>query len=331
MPKQVWHDKDTPMTSLFTQAKNLIDGARHIALSTHQNPDLDGLGSLLALTSVLRQIGKDSLPFSLAPVPDFFRLLPASKIVDNLDPAKIDLIIGLDYGTPARLEILNAYPNIEAKILSFDHHAVGQHLGLKIVDPKISSTSELIYTFLNFLEAPIDNIAAACLLAGMMDDTGRFRHANTSAQTLKIAGELMLRGASLQKISQAAYNVNPDEKIILLTEVFDKIKIRAASHLIFAVVEYETFSHAMAGFDDLNLSSILSSAPEAKVAFTITEKTPGLFDVSLRSQQDRGVDVASLAAAFGGGGHRLAAGFRSDKSPEEIIARIEKLLLAAGK
>lgn len=317
------------MTELFIQAKRLIDNAHHIALSTHQNPDLDGLGSLLALALILRQMGKNSLPFSLSPLPEFFRLLPVSKIIGNLDPAKIDLVIGLDYGAPERLEILNAYPKIKADILSFDHHAVGQHLGLKIVDPKISSTSELIYNFLNFLAVPIDSVTAVCLLAGIMDDTGRFRHANTSAQTLRIAGELMLKGASLQKISQAAHSVNPDEKLILLTEVFDKIKTRVASQLIFAVIEYETFSRAVAGFDDLGVADILSSTPEAKIAFTITEKTPGLFDVSLRSQPDRGVDVARLAASFGGGGHRLAAGFRSDKTPEEIVARIEQWLLAA--
>ncbi|MBU3901508.1 DHH family phosphoesterase, partial [Patescibacteria group bacterium] len=212
------------MNNLFIEAKQLINGAQNIALSTHENPDLDGLGSLLALALILRQMGKNSLPFSLSPLPEFFRLLPVPKIIGNLDPAKIDLVIGLDYGAPERLEILNAYPKIKAAVLSFDHHTVGQHLGLKIVDPKISSTSELIYNFLNFLAVPIDSVAAVCLLAGIMDDTGRFRHANTSAQTLRIAGELMLKGASLQKISQAAYNVNPDEKLILLTEVFDKIK-----------------------------------------------------------------------------------------------------------
>lgn len=319
------------MTELFTQAKRLIDNAHCIALSTHEDPDLDGLGSLLALTGVLRQMGKDFLPFSAGPLPEFFHLLAVPKIINDLDPAKVDLIIGLDYGSPKRLEILNAYPKIKADILSFDHHAVGQHLGLKIVDPKISSTSELIYNFLKFLAAPVDSTVAACLLVGIMDDTGKFRHSNTSAQTLRIAGELMLKGASLQKISQAAYSVNPDEKLILLAEVFDKIKTRVASQLIFVVIDYKAFSRTMAGFDDLGVIDILSATPEAKIAFTIIEKTPGLFDVSLRSQQDRGVDVAKLAASFGGGGHRLAAAFHSNKSPEEIVTQIEKLLLAAGK
>lgn len=319
------------MTELFAQAKNLINGAQHIALSTHTDPDLDGLGSLLTLSSVLRNLGKRTSVFSLGPVPDFFKFLPPQKITDRLEPDQIDLIIGLDYGAPERLEILNAYPAIKAGILSFDHHAVGRHLGLKIVDDRISSTSEIIYNFINFLDAPLDNIEAACLLAGIMDDTGKFRHSNTSAQTLKIAGELMLKGASLQKISRAAYDINTEEKLLALTEVFDKIQINSRVRLVFAVIEYDAFARATVGFNEAGVAGILSMAPEANLAASITEKTPGLFDVSLRSQQDRGVDVGLLAAAFGGGGHRLAAGFRSDKAPEEIVANIEKFLLTAAK
>lgn len=317
------------MTNLFLQAKELIDTADHIVLSTHLAPDLDGLGSLLALNEALRQTGKNSLAFSLGPTPEFLRLLPLPKIIDQLTSSKIDLIIGLDYGAPERLEILNAYPKINTKVLSFDHHAVGRHLGLKVVDGQISSTAELIYNFINFLTVPINSVMAACLLAGMIDDTGKFRYNNTSPQTLKIAGELMLKGASLQKISRAASSLNSGEKLLALTDVFYKIKINPHTQLIFAVIEHETFCRAAAGFDDLDIAEILSSAPEAKLALTITEKTPGLFDISLRARPDRGVDVAKLAAAFGGGGHRLAAGFRSDKTPEEIIAQIEKLLLAA--
>lgn len=316
------------MTELFTQAKNLIDNAQNIALSTHQNPDLDGLGSLLALSSALQKIGKNTTAFSLGPVPNFFKLLPSPKIAASLDPVKTDLIIGLDYGAPERLEILNVYPAIKANFLSFDHHAIGQHLGLKIVDGAISSTAEIIYDFIKFLDSPLSNVEAAWLLAGIMADTGKFQHNSTSAKTLKIAGELMLKGASLQKISRAANNLKLDEKITALVDVFDKIKINSRLGLVFAVIEFEAFERASAGFNEISAVEILSTSPEARLALTLTEKTPGLFDVSLRSQLDRGVDVARLAAAFGGGGHRLAAGFRSDKTADEIIAQLEKLLLA---
>jgi len=319
------------MTELFLKAKSLIEKANYIALSTHEKPDLDGLGSLLALEAVLRDMGKTTYAFSTSPISESMKILPHQSLTKKLDPEKIDLVIGLDYGSPERLEILQAYPEIKANFLSFDHHAVGRHLGFKIVDGAISSTSEIIHNFINFLGAPADRTVALCLLAGIMDDTGAFRYANTSAQTLKAAGELMLKGASLAKISQASGNLNLDEKFSALNEVFDRIQTGAKTELVFAVIDNELFERLSAGLNEIGMASILSAAPEAKIAATITEKTPGIFDVSLRSQQDRGVDVARLAAAFGGGGHRLAAAFRSTEMPEKIVAKIEQLFSTAAK
>ncbi len=320
------------MIELFFAAKKQIDSAQNIALSTHENPDLDGLGSLLALESVLRNLGKNTYAFSANPVPEALKFLPHQPIINNLNPEKIDLIIGLDYGSPARLEILKTYPKIQAEDLTFDHHAIGEHLGLKIVDGNISSTAEIIYNFINFLGQPINNEIACCLLAGIMSDTDGFRHINTSAQTLKTAGELMLKGASLQKISRAVNNLNNmDKKLAGLTDIFKKIQIVAEANLVFVVIDHKLFTSSLTGLEKIDVVNILSAIPEAKIAATLTEKIPGLFDVSLRSQQDRGVNVAQIAQSFGGGGHRLAAGFHSDRTSEEIIEKIEKLLLAAAE
>lgn len=319
------------MNDLFHKARQMIDNAQHIALSTHEDPDLDGLGSLLALESVLRAMGKNTYAFSIGPVSESLKILPHQIITNELDPEKIDLVIGLDYGSPQRLEILRCYPEIKADFLTFDHHAVGEHKGFKIVDAEISSTAEMVHDFLNFIEAPINSSVALCLLAGIVSDTGAFRYANTSAKTLKAAGELMLKGASLAKISQAGQNLNLDEKFSALNEVFDRIQTGARTDLVFAVINNELFNRLSAGLNEIGAASILSAAPEAKIAATLTEKTPGIFDVSLRSQQDRGVDVARLAAAFGGGGHCLASGFRSSDSPEKIVAEIEQFLLSAAE
>lgn len=320
------------MTEQFLAAKNLIEKSRNIALSTHHDPDLDGLGSLLALNRILKNSGKRTLAFSTGPAETMTdslkKILPSHNLVSDLDPAEIDLVIGLDYGSPERLEILNAYPGLRADFLTFDHHAVGRHLGLKIIDQEISSTSELIYNFILFLQAPLDQETALCLLAGIMDDTSYLRHPSASAQTLRIAGELMLRGASLQRISRVNSHANAEEKLAALTNIFDKIQVRQETKLVFIVIDHKLFSRFSAGFNEAGLAGILSAAPEARLAATLIEKQPGRLDVSLRSQKDRGVDVAHLAAGFGGGGHRLAAGFRSTWPAEKIIAQIESLLLS---
>ena len=317
------------MTDLFPQAKRLIDNARHIALSTHEDPDIDGFGSMLAMEYILKQMGKNASAFSLADAPSALKFLPNQITANSLNPAKIDLIIGLDYGDPERLEILKAYPGIKASILTLDHHAVGRHIGLKLVDGNLSSTAELVYGFIKFLGKTINSEIAACLLAGIMSDTGNFRYPNTSAQTLKIAGELMLRGASLQKISKAVNSSDLDDRMALLTDVFAKIQTSAKVNLVFAVIDHKLFNAYPLGFDEIDIASILSASPEAKIAATLTEKTPGLFHISLRAQQDRGVNVAAIAQSFGGGGHKLAAAFRSNETPANIVAKLKQLLLAA--
>lgn len=320
------------MEALFAKAKKIIDNANNIVLSTHEDPDLDGLGSILALAHILQQMGKTVLIFSQSPLPGALKSQSQHKIVNDLNPEDIDLLIGLDYGSPERLEVLRTYPEIKADILTFDHHAIGRHLGLKIVDPKTSSTAEIIYNFINFLNAPINTETAVYLLTGIMNDTGNFRHINTSANTLKITGELMLKGASLQKISQANNSLNLiNEKSLALTEIFKRIKTAAKGNLVFVIIDHELFNNFYLRLTGIDVTSILSAAPEIKVAAILAEKTLGLFDVSLRSQQDKGVDVAKIARQFGGGGHRLAAGFRSSDAPEEIIAQIEQLLLATAE
>lgn len=317
------------MIHLFPKAKELIDSAQNIALSTHENPDTDGFGSMLAMEYVLKQMGKNAQAFSLAGAPSALKFLSNQTVVNNLEPAKIDLIIGLDYGSPERLEILKAYPEIKADILTFDHHAIGNQIGLKIVDGNISSTAELVYGFIKFLGEPINNEIAACLLAGIMSDTGNFRYPNTSARTLKVAGELMIHGASLQKISKAANSLNLDNKMASLTDIFAKIQTSATTNLVFAVINHALFNSSELSFEEIDIASILSATPEAKIAATLTEKTPGLFHVSLRAQQDRGINVAEIAQNFGGGGHKLAAAFRSSETPADIVAKLEQLLLAA--
>lgn len=319
------------MKDLFCEAKNLINNAERIALSTHENPDADGFGSMLAMESVLKQMGKNALAFSLESVPRALKFLSSQTAVNSLYPEKIDLIIGLDYGSPERLEIIKAYPDIKATVLTFDHHAVGSHLGLKIVDGNLSSTAELIYGFIKFLGEPINAEIAACLLAGIMSDTGNFRYPNTSAQTLNVAGELMLKGASLAKISKAANSLNLDEKMASLTDIFAKIQTSVKVNFVFVIIDHELFNSSVIGFDEIDIASILSASPEAKIAATLTEKTPGLFHVSLRAQQDRGVNVAQIAQSFGGGGHKLAAAFRSNETPANIVARLEQLLSAVAE
>lgn len=316
------------MIDRFIVAKQLIDQAKNIVLSTHDDPDADGLGSMLALQAALQKIGKPAIVFTQQPLAESLKFLPGQAAIKNeVAVDRTDLIIGLDYGSWERLEIFKVYPQLKTNFLTFDHHTIGDHLEFKIVSDDFSSTSEIIHSFIAWLGLPIDSQIATCLLTGILDDTGGFRHPNSSAQTLRVVGELILQGAPLQKISQQSSGFNLDAKFSALTEVFKRIQIDEEINLVFSVIDHALFSQSVVGFNETNISFILSTAPEAKIAALLTEKIPGYFDISLRAQQDRGVNVAKIAQRFGGGGHQLAAGFRSSDSAEEIVNKIKSFIL----
>ncbi len=320
------------MRTNFPIAQEMILGARHIILSTHEEPDADGIGSMLAMESVLLKLGKLAASFSPLNLPKILNFLPGrERIKQQLSPQDLraDLIIGLDYSNLKRLTVKKNYPFLDCQILTFDHHLPdnnSSNQGLKIIDANRSSTAEIIYDFINFLEVPIGKEIATCLLAGIIDDTGAFCHSNTTATTLRIAGQLMAKGARWQKILATQKQELPQEKALAINQAFANMEIDKEAGLIFSFINYQLFSQSTDSFKELKIAGLLSNIPEAKIALSLIEKTPGIIDVSLRSQKNRDVNVAKIAQRFGGGGHKLAAGFKSELAKEEIIGRIKEMM-----
>jgi len=316
----------------FLAAQEMILRAHHIILSTHEEPDADGIGSMLALESALRKLGKQTSSFSPLNLPKILNFLPGRERIKqqlSSQELKADLLIGLDYSSLKRLEVKKIYPSLNCQILTFDHHLPDNNLedqGLKIVETDRSSTSEIVYDFINFLEVPIEKEIATCLLAGIIDDTGAFCHPNTTATTLKIAGQLMTKGARWQKILDTQKQELPEEKAMAINQAFANMEIDKEAGLVFSFINYQLISQSTDSFKELKIAGLLGNIPEAKIALSLIEKTPGIIDVSLRSQKDRGVNVAKIAQRFGGGGHKLAAGFKSESTKEEIIKKIKEIM-----
>jgi len=320
------------MQTNFPAAQEMILNARYILLSTHEEPDADGIASMLALESALLKLDKQAFSFSPLALSKTLNFLPGrERIKQNLSSRdlKADLVIGLDYGSIKRLEIRKSYPALRCELLTFDHHLPDTNSGdsgLRVVDADCSSTAEIIYCFINFLKVPIEKEIATCLLAGIIDDTGGFCHQNTTADTLKIASQLMTRGARWQKILETRKQELPKEKAFAINQAFANMEIDKASGLVFSFINHQLLSKSIDGFKELKIAGLLGNIPEARIALSLIEKTPGIIDVSLRSQEDRGVNVAKIAQHFNGGGHKLAAGFRSQLSKEEIIKEIKELI-----
>lgn len=313
------------MTQEFLQAQKMIGRAQNILLATHEEPDSDAVGSVLAIKIGLDKIGKKTVAFSASKIPPCLSFLPQSEqIIHKANLADFDLIVGLDYGSYQRLR-LNDGNLASLNFLTIDHHLVGEHLGLQIVKDNCSSTAEILYELMPHLNIGIDQEIATCLLTGIFSDTGGFRYPNTSARTLKIVGELLLKGAPLQKIAKLAGTCNLPENLDTWIEAFKNLEIDLKSGLIFSLITPKNPIGRKQDFSGSAIASLLSNAPEIKLALVCVQKQPGQIECSLRSQNDRGVNVAKIAQLFGGGGHRLAAGFQTSAKPEEIINTIKNL------
>jgi phosphoesterase RecJ-like protein len=314
------------MKSSFVQAQKIILPAKNILLATHENPDSDAIGSLLAMKIGLEKIGKNALAFCKEKIPACLNFLPhAGEITYQIKPDNFDLAIGLDYGDTKRLAI-GDYSLNKNNFLTIDHHLVGDYQGVIIVNSNRSSTAEIIFELFLFLNIGIDQEIATCLLTGIYSDTGGFRYSNTSAQTLKTAGELMLKGAPLSKIVRLAGASDLPENVGFWIQAFKNVQIDLETGVIFSVVTYENLDRLKQTFSNSDIANLFSNVPEAKFALLCAEKEPGLLECSLRSQPGRGVNVAAIAKLFGGGGHRLAAGFETTVKPEELVGTIKNLL-----
>lgn len=316
------------MEQLFFEVKKLIDEADKILLVSHQEPDGDAWGSLLGLKIALEELGKQVDAFSLSPLPENFKFLPQSNQIKRDIQLPYDIIFGLDYGDFERLETVASGLSSLPPAITFDHHPLVNQTGkIKIIDANFSSTCEIIYQFLESNSLKIDKEIATCLLTGIFTDTWSFRHPNATAKTLQVVGELLLKGAYLNKIVKLTNQNNIDIKSKIWGRALAKINLDKEKNFIFCFLSYQDLNECQATSDDLSgLASLLGSVPEAKFSLVLAEFLPGQLDGSLRALPNKGVDVSQIAKRLGGGGHKLAAGFKTRSNPKDILEELRKLI-----
>lgn len=319
-------------TKDFSKAKNIIENTRKALIVSHANPDPDAIGSMLVVKQIVEKLGKKAVVYCASGAPDYLNFLPDfTKIKKIADYREVNLIIGVDYGSFSRLG-LNAEEVAKLPFLTFDHHVINDQRGLLLIDQKVSSTCEILYHFLNFLEIEINKDLATCLLAGIYEDTGGFRHPNTGSETLKISGELLLKGASFSKIIKNIYKADLPEAFKIWALGINKVVFDKDLGIVYSFIPNKDFLTLGKEIENLpDLPHFLSTVPEAKIAVLMIEKELGLIKTNLRSQKGRGVDVARVASFFGGRGLKLSSGFLSSETPEQIIEKIKSILLQIQK
>jgi phosphoesterase RecJ-like protein len=214
-------------------------------------------------------------------------------------------------------------------VVVIDHHVTNPGFGtINVIDPHASSSAEVAFRLIRRLELPLSDAAAACLYAGVVTDTGRFQYQATTPETLRVAADLREHGFDHARLAQALYEDGSFAYLRVLARALDRVAlVRDAGHgLVWTYVTQEDLAQAGASLAETDdLIDVIRTAREADVAAVLKQQRDGRFKVSMRS---RGAsDLASLAARFGGGGHRLAAGFTSKVGLEETVRQIAGALL----
>jgi bifunctional oligoribonuclease and PAP phosphatase NrnA len=296
---------------------------------SHENPDGDALGSLIAMQGILAATGKDSLMFidaSEFPLPHEYRFFALSGLV-NTPPGDLEerTILFLDCGNLER-NPAEAFRRPGQHIVNIDHHHDNTRFGtVNYVLPKASCTAEIVWDLMQGLGVrPTLNIADA-LYVGLITDTGRFMYENTGPRAHLMAADLIEHGVDVHEIYRRVYEGVPYGKLALLARGLSKIARYDGGRL--TVTELDAHDFADAGAEESysegvidHLRAVEGTAVAALIRERISDADGGLArKVSLRASDDR-VDVSAIARAQGGGGHRQAAGFSTAMGWDELVA-----------
>jgi phosphoesterase RecJ-like protein len=296
---------------------NLLREKRRFLLLTHKDPDADGIGSMLAMAKALQNAEKEVVLFTERPVHAPVNLLKGSeKIIQDFDPknGEIDVTIALDCGDKDRVGGRAEHLERCRVLINIDHHEVHDLFGdLNLVDPKSSSTGELVYAVIKAAGLPIDPDVAENILAAIQTDTGSFRYENTTSKSFRIAAELMEHGASPRRISLKMTDGYSLPRIKLLELALGAVEFYNEGRIGMVTLSADMFERSQAQPEDSDkFVDYLRSVSGVEMAVLVRETGKDCYKFSMRSNSK--VNVAKLAYLFGGGGHAKAAGFERQQS-----------------
>ena len=302
-----------------------IQGHERFLVTTHENPDGDALGSMLAMHLALERLGKDSVMYLLgpAPLPSEYRFLPLGELRRELPKDAAErVLVAVDCANESRLGPDPAILHQSPFTIDIDHHHDNSRFGdVSLVIPDASSTGEVLRDVLAALSVELTPEIAEPLYAALVTDTGRFQYANTTPKALRLAAELVEAGADVHKVFQGVYETVQFAKLKLLARALDRAQIHEGGRLVVSYLLRTDFAEVGAAEPySEGIIDYLRAVEGADMAALIREPPRGgtpARRVSLRASVDE-IDVSAIARKSGGGGHRQAAGFSSDLPIEEI-------------
>ncbi|MDH4111477.1 MAG: bifunctional oligoribonuclease/PAP phosphatase NrnA [Actinomycetota bacterium] len=315
----------------FERAGEVLGGATQVALACHVNPDADALGSMLGLAAFLRSRGivtVCSYPNEPLEPPRWASMLPGS---DRLVPARRfpkdpAVMVTCDCAAFDRLAQLGSAATRAGELIWIDHHRSNDGLGtIPLIDPSASSTCEMVFRLIEAMGGEMSDDTAMCLYAGLVTDTGKFQYEATTPETLRVAARLREHNFDHARLVQALYEDNPAAYLSLVGLALGRLEHVVDADLVWTYLTQADLQEAGVHPGDTDdLIDVIRTARDVDVAAIVKQQKDGRFKVSVRSRG--GHDLASIAGTFGGGGHRLAAGYTSDHGPAETVEILARAL-----
>lgn len=308
-------------TILYKQIWETVLAAKRPLLISHKKPDGDTLGAMLAFGNALDSVNTVHTRFCLDEVPAPYRFMPGSYSVTSdarqVIFARPEVVILFDAGDLVFTGVHELISRILPKptIINIDHHHTNSRFGdLNAVVTDAASTTEVVHRLLSANNILIDQNIATCLMTGLCTDTGNFTNPATTTSALKLGGELLARGAKFGSIFRALWKNKSVSSLKLWGIALERLRFKGevASTALFDrdLEECGSDEEATEG-----ISNFLSSVLDVPIVLVLRETSLGQIKGSYRTTVDR--DVSALAAVYGGGGHKKAAGFTIDGKIEE--------------
>jgi len=301
-----------------------LESHERFLVVTHESPDGDALGSLVATTLALRSLGKDAVMYLAGDIaiPREYAFMTLQGL-ERTAPADADerVLVAVDCAKGERIGDPDATSRAPL-VLNVDHHHDNSRFGdVNLIVADASSTGEVLRDVFAELGVPITPELAEPLYIALVTDTGRFQYSNTTPKALRLAAELVEAGADIHAVFQQVYESVEFAKLKLLARALERAEVLEGGRIVVSHLVREDF--AAAGAPEPYSEGIidyLRSVEGAELAALIREPprdTKPARKVSLRASIDE-LDVSAIARVFDGGGHRQAAGFSTDKSVAEI-------------
>ena len=320
--------------------QQLLSKPQKVVIIPHKNPDGDAIGSSLGLCHYLRQKGHDTTVIVPNDFPKFLKWMPGTEGILNYEweqgnaqtvIQEASVVFTLDFNDLSRTGHMEpALRKLSAPMVMIDHHqAPHDYATIMYSDVSMSSTSEMVYNFIEALgdQELINPEIANCLYAGILTDTGSFKFASTTSRTHRVVANLIDKGAKNADIHNKIFDTNTPERLRLLGCALNNMVIIPEYHTAYITLSQEELdAHNFRKGDTegfvnygLTLEHIFFAA------IFIENRDEGIIKISFRSEGDFSVNTFARDH-FQGGGHKNAAGGRSERTLEDTALHFKKLL-----